>query len=38
MDEVEGAINGTYDYVQLKGDTGPLVYVLFQFFLFMNPN
>lgn len=26
MDEVEGFINGTYDYTQLKGDTGPLVY------------
>lgn len=26
MDEVEGVINGTYDYAQLKGDTGPLVY------------
>uniref|UniRef100_A0A672RU66 Dol-P-Man:Man(5)GlcNAc(2)-PP-Dol alpha-1,3-mannosyltransferase n=1 Tax=Sinocyclocheilus grahami TaxID=75366 RepID=A0A672RU66_SINGR len=26
MDEVEGVINGTYDYIQLKGDTGPLVY------------
>lgn len=25
MDEVEGVINGTYDYTQLKGDTGPLV-------------
>ncbi|CAM9277760.1 unnamed protein product [Lampetra planeri] len=31
MDEVEGVINGTYDYTQLKGDTGPLVppYVFF---------
>lgn len=28
MDEVEGVINGTYDYTQLQGDTGPLVYVL----------
>lgn len=28
MDEVEGVINGTYDYTQLKGDTGPLVWVL----------
>lgn len=27
MDEVEGVINGTYDYTQLKGDTGPLVWV-----------
>ncbi|XP_076837236.1 dol-P-Man:Man(5)GlcNAc(2)-PP-Dol alpha-1,3-mannosyltransferase [Brachyhypopomus gauderio] len=26
MDEVEGVINGTYDYTLLKGDTGPLVY------------
>ncbi|XP_022090013.1 dol-P-Man:Man(5)GlcNAc(2)-PP-Dol alpha-1,3-mannosyltransferase-like [Acanthaster planci] len=26
MDEVEGVINGTYDYMKLKGDTGPLVY------------
>uniref|UniRef100_A0AAY5EUY3 Dol-P-Man:Man(5)GlcNAc(2)-PP-Dol alpha-1,3-mannosyltransferase n=1 Tax=Electrophorus electricus TaxID=8005 RepID=A0AAY5EUY3_ELEEL len=26
MGEVEGVINGTYDYTQLKGDTGPLVY------------
>lgn len=25
MDEVEGVVNGTYDYTQLKGDTGPLV-------------
>lgn len=25
MQEVEGVINGTYDYLQLKGDTGPLV-------------
>nr|KAG5692969.1 hypothetical protein BaRGS_032401 [Batillaria attramentaria] len=26
MQEVEGVANGTYDYMQLKGDTGPLVY------------
>ncbi|KAL4221776.1 dolichyl-P-Man:Man(5)GlcNAc(2)-PP-dolichol alpha-1 [Mactra antiquata] len=26
MQEVEGVLNGTYDYFQLKGDTGPLVY------------
>ncbi|XP_052213489.1 dol-P-Man:Man(5)GlcNAc(2)-PP-Dol alpha-1,3-mannosyltransferase-like isoform X2 [Dreissena polymorpha] len=26
MQEVEGVVNGTYDYTQLKGDTGPLVY------------
>lgn len=25
MQEVEGALNGTLDYSQLKGDTGPLV-------------
>ena len=25
MQEVEGVVNGTYDYMQLKGDTGPLV-------------
>ncbi|NXN14759.1 ALG3 mannosyltransferase, partial [Indicator maculatus] len=26
MEEVEGFANGTLDYIQLKGDTGPLVY------------
>lgn len=26
MQEVEGVLNGTYDYSKLKGDTGPLVY------------
>lgn len=26
MQEVEGVVNGTYDYTQLRGDTGPLVY------------
>lgn len=26
MQEVEGVNNGTFDYLQLKGDTGPLVY------------
>ncbi|XP_021065785.1 dol-P-Man:Man(5)GlcNAc(2)-PP-Dol alpha-1,3-mannosyltransferase isoform X1 [Mus pahari] len=26
MAQVEGFINGTYDYTQLQGDTGPLVY------------
>lgn len=26
MQEVEGVKNGTFDYAQLKGDTGPLVY------------
>ena len=25
MQEVGGVINGTFDYMQLKGDTGPLV-------------
>ena len=25
MEEVEGFVNGTYDYYQLKGATGPLV-------------
>ena len=25
MQEVEGALNGTLDYSQLRGDTGPLV-------------
>ena len=25
MSEVEGVVNGTYDYTQLKGGTGPLV-------------
>lgn len=26
MQEVEGVFNGTWDYTELKGDTGPLVY------------
>ena len=26
MQEVEGVSNGTFDYSQLRGDTGPLVY------------
>jgi len=26
MQEVEGVVNGTFDYSELKGDTGPLVY------------
>ncbi|TRY70011.1 hypothetical protein TCAL_06124 [Tigriopus californicus] len=26
MQEVEGVVNGTYNYAELKGDTGPLVY------------
>ena len=25
MQEVEGFINGTFNYYELKGDTGPLV-------------
>ena len=25
MQEVEGVVNGTYDYYKLQGDTGPLV-------------
>lgn len=25
MAQVEGVLNGTYDYTQLQGDTGPLV-------------
>lgn len=25
MSQVEGVLNGTYDYTQLQGDTGPLV-------------
>jgi alpha-1,3-mannosyltransferase len=27
MQEVEGFLNGTYDYMKLEGATGPLVYV-----------
>lgn len=27
MQEVEGFINGTFNYYELKGDTGPLVLV-----------
>lgn len=27
MQEVEGFLNGTYDYTKLEGSTGPLVYV-----------
>lgn len=26
MEEVEGVVNGTWDYSKLKGNTGPLVY------------
>ena len=28
MQEVEGVMNGTFDYAHLKGDTGPLVWVV----------
>ncbi|XP_038672834.1 dol-P-Man:Man(5)GlcNAc(2)-PP-Dol alpha-1,3-mannosyltransferase isoform X1 [Scyliorhinus canicula] len=35
MSEVEGVINGTYDYTQLKGDTGPLVYPAGFVYIFM---
>ena len=27
MQEVEGVLNGTFNYAHLKGDTGPLVLV-----------
>jgi len=29
MQEVKGVIDGDYDYTHLRGDTGPLVYNLF---------
>ncbi|XP_078010796.1 dol-P-Man:Man(5)GlcNAc(2)-PP-Dol alpha-1,3-mannosyltransferase isoform X4 [Phascolarctos cinereus] len=35
MSEVEGVINGTYDYTQLRGDTGPLVYPAGFVYIFM---
>ncbi|KAM9005320.1 dol-P-Man:Man(5)GlcNAc(2)-PP-Dol alpha-1,3-mannosyltransferase isoform X1 [Sarcophilus harrisii] len=35
MAEVEGVINGTYDYTQLRGDTGPLVYPAGFVYIFM---
>eukprot|EP00038_Savillea_parva_P009404 m.183332 g.183332 ORF g.183332 m.183332 type:complete len:430 (-) comp15789_c0_seq1:48-1337(-) len=35
MDEVEGVVNGTYDYTQLRGDTGPLVYPAGFVYLFL---
>ncbi|XP_059172828.1 dol-P-Man:Man(5)GlcNAc(2)-PP-Dol alpha-1,3-mannosyltransferase-like [Physella acuta] len=35
MQEVEGVVNGTYDYLQLKGDTGPLVYPAGFVYIFM---
>ena len=28
MSEVEGFVNGTFNYYELKGDTGPLVYFI----------
>ena len=31
MQEVGGVLNGTFDYMELKGDTGPLVYVYLYF-------
>ncbi|XP_071501144.1 dol-P-Man:Man(5)GlcNAc(2)-PP-Dol alpha-1,3-mannosyltransferase-like, partial [Diadema antillarum] len=35
MQEVEGVVNGTYNYMQLKGDTGPLVYPAGFVYIFM---
>ncbi|KAK7093746.1 hypothetical protein V1264_007441 [Littorina saxatilis] len=35
MQEVEGVVNGTYDYMELKGDTGPLVYPAGFVYIFM---
>ncbi|XP_077509428.1 alg3, alpha-1,3- mannosyltransferase isoform X2 [Amblyomma americanum] len=35
MQEVEGVLNGTFDYAQLKGDTGPLVYPAGFVYIFM---
>ncbi|XP_010335940.3 dol-P-Man:Man(5)GlcNAc(2)-PP-Dol alpha-1,3-mannosyltransferase isoform X3 [Saimiri boliviensis] len=35
MAQVEGVINGTYDYTQLRGDTGPLVYPAGFVYIFM---
>jgi hypothetical protein len=29
MQEVEGFLNGTFNYYNLKGDTGPLVLVIY---------
>ena len=28
MQEVEGVLNGTFNYNYLRGDTGPLVYAM----------
>ncbi|XP_072175177.1 dol-P-Man:Man(5)GlcNAc(2)-PP-Dol alpha-1,3-mannosyltransferase-like [Diadema setosum] len=35
MQEVEGVVNGSYNYMQLKGDTGPLVYPAGFVYIFM---
>ncbi|XP_054102165.1 dol-P-Man:Man(5)GlcNAc(2)-PP-Dol alpha-1,3-mannosyltransferase isoform X8 [Callithrix jacchus] len=35
MAQVEGVINGTYDYTELRGDTGPLVYPAGFVYIFM---
>ncbi|XP_048203200.1 dol-P-Man:Man(5)GlcNAc(2)-PP-Dol alpha-1,3-mannosyltransferase isoform X2 [Perognathus longimembris pacificus] len=35
MTQVEGVINGTYDYTRLQGDTGPLVYPAGFVYIFM---
>lgn len=35
MQEVEGVVNGTWDYTNLKGDTGPLVYPAGFVYIFM---
>ncbi|XP_064642430.1 dol-P-Man:Man(5)GlcNAc(2)-PP-Dol alpha-1,3-mannosyltransferase-like isoform X2 [Lineus longissimus] len=35
MQEVEGVVNGTFDYTELKGDTGPLVYPAGFVYIFM---
>ncbi|CAO2631304.1 Dol-P-Man:Man(5)GlcNAc(2)-PP-Dol alpha-1,3-mannosyltransferase [Lemmus lemmus] len=35
MAQVEGVLNGTYDYTQLQGDTGPLVYPAGFVYIFM---
>ena len=35
MQEVEGVVNGTYDYTKLQGDTGPLVYPAGRYLLFL---
>lgn len=35
MQEVEGVVNGTWDYTKLQGDTGPLVYPAGFVYLFL---